>query len=189
MKFKNDLSCLTSLSISRYILPPNIIKCHLLGFCDASEAGYAAAIYLRVELSNNVIESFLVVAKSKVAPLNTISIPRLELLGSVLLADLYVHVLNTYSSLISVDKMYAFSDSEVVLNWLSSSPHKWKTFVANRVSHVQRAISQVPWFYVKTDENPVDCVSRGLTPQQLLVYDLWFQGPPWIIWSMSKWSF
>ena len=36
------------------------------------------------------------------------------------------------------------------------------------------------WNHVPTSTNPADCASRGLLPQELLNFDLWWNGPPWL---------
>ena len=187
-QFKNELPILSKIAIPRHIFPNDIQRCQLFGFSDASEAGYASAVYLRIELPQDVFKSFLIMGKSKVAPLRTKSIPCLELLGAALLADLIKFVIESYSSLIIIDEMFAFSDSEVVLAWLASSPHRWKSFVANRVSHIQETIPSVPWYYIPSLENPADCASRGLTPENLVNHSLWFNGPPWLTLPRSQWN-
>ena len=63
----------------------------LYGFCDASIAAYAAVIYLVEENSDDNHSSFIV-SKTRVAPLQTQTIPRLELLSALLLARLMVNV-------------------------------------------------------------------------------------------------
>lgn len=60
----------------------------LHGFCDASEQMYAAACYPRPAHENGVIKSQLITAKTRVAPLKSLIIPRLELCVAVLLANL-----------------------------------------------------------------------------------------------------
>ncbi|XP_055906208.1 uncharacterized protein LOC129941556 [Eupeodes corollae] len=55
----------------------------LIGFSDASEKAYSAVVYCR-SCSEDVLEVKLVAAKTRVAPVKQLSIPRLELCGSLL---------------------------------------------------------------------------------------------------------
>ncbi|GFW34741.1 pro-Pol polyprotein [Trichonephila clavipes] len=51
---------------------------------------------------------------------------------------------------------------QIVLDWLKSSPSRWKIFVANRISRIQKMTSEASWHHVKSQENPADCASRGI---------------------------
>ena len=53
-------------------------------FVDASQQAYGAAVYMRCEYHNAAITSRLIAAKSKVAPLTPMTVPRLELMGAIL---------------------------------------------------------------------------------------------------------
>ncbi|XP_068212674.1 uncharacterized protein [Palaemon carinicauda] len=55
----------------------------LHGFGDASEKGYGACVHLRVPVENGSYKVSLVSSKSKVAPIKTITLPRLELMASL----------------------------------------------------------------------------------------------------------
>ena len=66
-------------------------SCCLQGFCDASTHAYAAVVYFRVQTSAGTTAKF-VAAKHMVFPLQTNSIPRLELLGALLLSRLLASV-------------------------------------------------------------------------------------------------
>lgn len=60
----------------------------LHGFSDASETAYAAVVYIRIIGEDSPMQTFLVAAKSRVAPLKKIRLPRLELQAALLLANL-----------------------------------------------------------------------------------------------------
>ena len=56
-------------------------------FCDASVQAYAAVVYLVIESDVSTDVKFMV-AKTRVAPLQAQTIPRLELLSAFLLSKL-----------------------------------------------------------------------------------------------------
>ena len=58
------------------------IQLHI--FCDASEAAFAAVAYVRVKDSDGKITTNLLMSKSRVAPIKTLTLPRLELQGAIL---------------------------------------------------------------------------------------------------------
>ena len=51
-------------------------------FVDASQSAYGGVVYVRSEYDNGTVSVTLAAAKTKVAPLQSISIPRLELMGA-----------------------------------------------------------------------------------------------------------
>lgn len=177
--YKDQLPLLSSLSIPRQIVKKENGVTQLHGFCDASEVAYAAVVYIRQISSDNDISVSLVCAKSKVSPLKRVSLPRLELCAASLLAELVEVIVNNLRG-IHIDQIFAWSDSTVALAWIRSSPHKWKTFVANRVSLIQDKIPPNCWSHVDGKTNPADCASRGLFPEQLISHSLWWAGPPWL---------
>ena len=61
-----------------------IVKKELHGFNDVSLHAYVAKIYVRTILKSEKVHTNLFTAKSRVAPLKEITIPRLELFGNLL---------------------------------------------------------------------------------------------------------
>ena len=68
----------------------DIRSMQLHGFGDASPKGYGACVYLQAEMVDGTCCSSLIIAKSRVAPLKQVTLPRLELLGALLCARLLV---------------------------------------------------------------------------------------------------
>lgn len=62
------------------------VKLHAYG--DASEKGYGACVYLRLVQPTGKCKASFVMARGRVAPIKSISLPRLELLAALLCARL-----------------------------------------------------------------------------------------------------
>ncbi|XP_063831745.1 uncharacterized protein LOC135080954 [Ostrinia nubilalis] len=185
--YRNKLSMLTSFTIPRWThTKSDDVLLELHGFCDASQHAYAAVVYLRVVSYNGEVHVCLITSKTKVAPIKVISIPRLELCGAVLLTKLLSEVSEVLE--ISKDRVHAWTDSQVVLTWLSSHPSRWKTFIANRVSNIMSLMDRNQWSHVRSSENPADCASRGDQPSKEAEIQLWKNGPSWLSQKVINYS-
>ncbi|KER26441.1 hypothetical protein T265_06298 [Opisthorchis viverrini] len=99
-------------------------------FSDVSEVGYGAVAYLRCESVEQVRCSFLM-GKSRVAPLEPVTILRLELQVAVLAVRLMRHLVKQLEA--RFNKVYFWTDSVVVLHYIFSTSSTFKTFVASRL--------------------------------------------------------
>ena len=114
-EWRNQLPELSSLRIPRCYAPINcqIVDRQLIGFSDASERAYSAMVYLRSVDTAGGVHISLVEAKTKVAPIKKVSLPRLELCGAHLLARLVKHLKAILE--IPTKDINAFTDSTIVL--------------------------------------------------------------------------
>ncbi|GFV49685.1 uncharacterized protein TNCV_4042591 [Trichonephila clavipes] len=89
-KWCNEIHFLSKINIPRYyfqnFLPSNATTIQFHCFSDVSKKAYGTVTYLRIELNNGNIISSFVASKGRVAPLKTLSIPRLELMGALFIA-------------------------------------------------------------------------------------------------------
>jgi hypothetical protein len=82
---------------------------------------------------------------------------------------------------------YIWSDSQVALYWVKSCPGSWKTWVGNRVAKAQELFDARHFFYVPTNENVADHISRGLRVADLKKESEWFYGPYFLQESSECW--
>ena len=91
-------------------------------FCDASEAAYGAVGYLRFKFKDESVCCNFVMAKSKLAPIKTLTIPRLELNAAVIgvkLFNLIIHEID-----LPIEKVKFLSDSNRFKFYVANN---WKT--------------------------------------------------------------
>jgi len=183
--FTENLQDLSNLKFPRWIgfKAGHIVEIH--GFSDASPQAIAAVAYSRWCTPTGEIAVQLICSKTKVAPLKRQTIPRLELIGAVLLTKLVKRLIQTLNS--TNPEVFLWTDSQVTLTWINNHPSRWKEFVHNRVCYIQETIPQARWKFVAGSDNPADLATRGLTPKQLKEKTLRWNGPSWLYKISSEW--
>ena len=142
-KWRKELPTLAGRPILHCYFPKDVsvASTQLHGFIDASEAAYAGVVYLRMVGSEGAVHVPLVMAKTKVAPIKRFTVPRLELCGAKLLAELLRNVKGVLD--IPPSLVFTWTDSTVVLGWLHGNPRRFKTFVGNRISAIMILFHQI----------------------------------------------
>uniref|UniRef100_A0A2S2NNC8 Integrase catalytic domain-containing protein n=1 Tax=Schizaphis graminum TaxID=13262 RepID=A0A2S2NNC8_SCHGA len=187
-QFVTELPELRKLCIPRFVHTRSGMRVVLCGFCDASERGYAAVVYIRSENSSGSSVVSLLGSKTKLAPMAASTIPRLELCGAVLLAKWMSRIKQTLSVELEIVETHAWSDSTIVLNWLAVRHVTFKVFVSNRIHQVQSLLPDCQWHHISSEDNPADCASRGLTPSELVNHVLFWKGPTFLTSSTVEWA-
>ena len=119
-------------------------------------------------------------AKSCVVPTKVHAMPRLELLGSVLLSKLVASVKLAVEKMLKVTKVVRYSDSQIVLWWLRLIWKDWKLWAENRVQIVAKNVAPRNWFYVWTDRNAAYLATRLKSLVCLKGCLLWWQDPEFL---------
>ncbi|XP_065095811.1 uncharacterized protein LOC135717614 [Ochlerotatus camptorhynchus] len=146
-------------------------------FVDASENGIAAVTFLRF-IKNSSVECSIVAAKTRVAPLKFVSIPRLELQAAIVGARLS----RTITDALSIDpaRKYYWTDSRHVLCWINSD-HRWYTeYVAFRVSEILDLTEANEWHWVPSKMNVADDGTKWSSKPDLTPESRWFVGPDFL---------
>ena len=115
------------------------------------------------------------ISKTKVVPIRRLSIPRLELCGAYLLAQLLHHVQQVCQ--LPINSIHARTDSTIVLNWLVGSPQRFKTYVGNVVSCTVDLIGPERWNHVSGIKTLQVVPSEVSSP---LNFWIWWNGPTWL---------
>ncbi|XP_008188319.1 uncharacterized protein LOC103310776 [Acyrthosiphon pisum] len=186
--FVSELPSLLGVRVPRHINGRQGAPCYLLGFCDASQVGYAAVVYVRminIEVDKSV---FLIGTKTKLAPTKALTVPRLELNAAVLLARWLGRIQKILSPQLDVVGLRAWSDSTIVLSWLTAPHESFKVYVSNRVHQIRSLLPDCYWQHIVSADNPADCASRGVMPAALARLDLYWRGPQIAYGEPSEWD-
>jgi len=148
-------------------------------FADASTKAYGAVAFL---ISGG--QTSFVMAKNRVAPLKTLTLPKLELMAAVVASRVARFILDALNQ--QDTPTYCWGDSQIALYWLKST-RDLPLFVRRRVSEIKEAIPEATWNYCPTADNPADLLTRGISYQLFsLPNNLWWKGPPWLT-APSAW--
>ncbi|GFX08510.1 integrase catalytic domain-containing protein [Trichonephila clavipes] len=181
LKWFRDLYVLKDVTLSRCMIINSTSELHV--FVDASKEAYAACVFVRSMFKSDV-KVTLVRAKARVAPLKPLSIPRLELMACCIgsrLANSIVNALNLPNLRITF-----WCDSTTALWWIKEKG-SWSVFVENRVKEIRQLTRGHLWKHVPGNLNIADLLSRGCSPQQMLI-SRWWEGPLWLRERPEYWA-
>ena len=177
------------ISIPRFVFSDIVQKVEQVdihGFCDSSKNAYSAAVYLRIKSSDGY-SARLISSKTKVAPAKEVTIPRLELLGCLLLAQLVFNITEVLKGIVNLQKIFYWTDSRICLTWIKDSHKEWKSWVENRVNKIRDLSIKEDWLHVPGILNPADIPTRDINVKEFVNNSLWWNGPEFLASEMNEW--
>ena len=179
-----DMRCLNSVVLDRCLAPPTAVqKPTLCVFSDASESAFGTCAYLRWQLDNGHFETRFVTAKSRVAPLKRLTMPRLELQAAVMATRMKATIERELR--LDLERTIYFTDSMITLSWIRSQARAFKPFVSARIGEVQTNSDPLQWRHVSGPLNPADDISRGIPVDEL--QGRWKCGPEFLRLPEEQW--
>ena len=99
---------------------------------DASETGYGTVSYLRTVHENGQINAAFLFARSRLAPLKRVTIPRLEVTAATLAVKIDAMLKEELEIKLQISVFW--TDSTAVLQYINNKDKKFHTFVASRIT-------------------------------------------------------
>jgi hypothetical protein len=127
-------------------------------------------------------------AKSRIAPMNKLTTPQMELNGAVLS--------KRGRSVIEKEMRQNFSrvlhlvDSETVLSMINKVSHRFKLYEGVRIGEIQAASEgdMSSWAWLPGSQNISDWATRCKSPQDIGPESSWFQGPSFLYLPEEEWK-
>lgn len=107
--------------------------------------------YLKVFHHDRSSHLGFVLGKTKLAPISGNTKPRLDLCAAVMAVEIAEFVTDNLDRKIDTVKFY--SDSRVVLGYVTNQTRRCYTYVANRVQRIIKSSSPEQWNFVQTTKS------------------------------------
>ena len=162
----------------------------LIVFSDGALLAYGTVAYIRWKLKSGGYWTRIVMAKSKIAPKNILSVPRMELNGAVLNNRVKNFLLKETN--LKFSKVYQLVDSSTVLGYLHKHCGLYKIWEAIRVSEIQSTNvfkdgRLIPFAWIGTKDNPADWCTKPRPVKDLEPDGFWQTGPQFLQLEESDW--
>ena len=152
-------------------------------FADASEMGLCVVAYLMFEVDDEVKVSF-VMGKTRVAPIKTTTIPKLELQAALHASRIKVSIIEEHD--FTINHVFMWSDSLTVIQYLNAFEKKQQFFVENRIGEILENTKLGEWNHIPGAQNPADLGTRGMRANEI-ASSVWLNGPAWLVENEAHW--
>ena len=149
-----------------------------LDFGDASKSLICIAIYIRFKRKNGEHSCQLIFSRSRIVP-DGMTQPR---------GEAYAAFVNAHSGEVvrrALDDYHTgalkFTDSQIVLYWITKNDQILKEWVRNRIIEIHRFTSISQWYYVESQDMIADIGTRRCDSTSVVSPDsVWIQGFEWM---------
>ena len=185
--FSWEMLQIGTLSFPRSIKPPDTcdILPTLVTFSDASKEAFGCCCYIRWEMLDGSFEAYFVTSKSRVAPLETTTIVRLELSAAILAKRMRVFIQESFR--MEFKEIIHIIDSEIVRAMINKDSYGFNTFVATRIGEIQTSTKPNEWYWIESKYNIADIISRGEVVSNIKVDSKWHRGPAFSRLPVEQW--
>ena len=97
--------------------------------------------------------------------MKSLTIPRLELLSCLLLAELIKSVSRAIEREVKVNRIICWTDSTIAYHWVTQPRKEWKQWIESRVNKIRDILPPEHWRHVPGDLNPADLATREIKPK------------------------
>ena len=179
--WQNELQSLAEFLVPWFyrlvMVSPTSIQLHLFG--DASEKAFCAVAYFRFEYPGGERQCAFAAAKTRVAPVKPLSIPRLESQAAVLSVQLACTIQKEHDY--EVSSSYYWSDSSAVIGRIHRESKRHPAFTAIRLFEILDTSELQQWRHCPGKLNPADDGSRGLKADAITPNCHWLNGPSFLL--------
>ena len=171
----------------RCIKPANAVgPPELIIFNDGSKEAMCTVAYVRWLLNSGEYECRLWTAKTRVTPLKSTSIPRVEMQSAVMSARLS-KAINEHSEMEFSNKYYIL-DSTCTLALLNNDSLALKDYMSYKVAECHQTVDSKQWFHTKSKNNIADLATRNTAViADVAKGSLWQVGPDWLKLKVEEW--
>lgn len=133
--------------------------------------------YFRIQAESSIEVAF-VCARTRVAPLKTSTIPRLELEAALIGSRVANRIVAEHE--IKPNRIVMWSDSRTVLAWIRAEDRRFPHHVTRRVGEIIDNTNQSSWRWVPTQQNVADDATRITGTINYEPTGRWYGGPSFL---------
>ncbi|CAB3998608.1 Hypothetical predicted protein [Paramuricea clavata] len=160
----------------------------LIILSDGSDLAYGFAAYIRWKLDDGSYWCRLIMAKCRIAPINKLSTPQMELNAAVL--SKRGRKVIEKEMRFDFERVLQIVDSETVLSMIHKTSTRFKVYEGVRIGEIQAATEGdlTCWAWMSGQHNTADWLTHGRAPEELNNDSHWWNGPPILYRPIEEWG-